>query len=97
MKRRPVRIDAPPGSEIVIRIPADPAPPDRPLTPCEADVLEYLSDGETRTRAEIMSELCEGPNAHGESTVEHALTRLVKSGWLKKGPENKGYVKLEKS
>lgn len=99
MKRRPIRIDAPPGTEIVIRIPAEAAPAaERPLTPCESDVLEVLSDGRTLSRAELVAELCDGgPHAHGESTVEHALTRLVKAGLLQKGPENKGYRRAEKS
>jgi len=90
-KHQRVTIAAPPGARIVIEMPSVASATDRPLTACESDVIEMLTDGRVLTRSEILAELCAGSNAHGESTVEKALTRLVKIGRLTRSVTGSGY------
>lgn len=54
-----------------------------PLTPCERDLLDLLARAPMPwTTTRILAELGAAGLEHGESTVRHALARLVAAGLL---------------
>jgi hypothetical protein len=76
---------------------AYPPEPNRPprrksRTACEADLLAILrSAGRRLTKPEIDRRLEVRGRAHGDSTIQHALTRLVRAGVLVNAYDGQGY------
>lgn len=82
-----------------VRITLEPDPPEI-LSAAEQATLDWVrTAGRVVSRAEVIAALGDdsNPDGFGESTLEHALTRLVRVGHLQKGPGNKGYSAGKKS
>lgn len=94
---RPVWLRIEPGQTVRITVegPAGQAAGPADLSPCESDVLTFVRNaGRVVSRADVVRSLDDDEgrrNGHGESTIEHALTRLVRLGLLVKGPGGRGY------
>jgi hypothetical protein len=76
---------------------AYPPEPNRPSrrrsqTVCEADLLAVLrAAGRRLTKPEIDRRLETRGRAHGDSTIQHALARLVRAGLLVNAYDGRGY------
>ena len=68
------------------------SPRRRSRTACEADLLAILrSAGRRLTKPEIDQRLEARGRAHGDSTIQHALARLVRAGLLVNAYDGRGY------
>jgi hypothetical protein len=86
------------GRSIKLPAPQASAVPRVMLTECETDILAVIkAAGRRLTAEEIKEHLERALHIHGDSTIEHALARLVKTGLVdnKRDARGRGYGIIE--